>query len=46
MKVRRHLGQERLRREVGEKAPGWFWKQENNLLLKQPDWFALEGFCV
>lgn len=37
-------------REVGEGditwAPGWFWKQKNNLLLKQPDWFALEGLCL
>lgn len=21
-------------------------KQKNNLFLKQPDWFALEGLCV
>lgn len=27
-------------------APGWFWKQENKLFLKQPDWFAIEGLCV
>lgn len=43
-------GQGGRQREVGERniiqVPGCFWKQKNNLFLKQPDRFALEGLCV
>lgn len=33
----------------GESTCLGYWvgrKQKNNLFLKQPDWFALEGLCV
>lgn len=46
-RVWEYRGQGYLLRELEERdlarAPGWFWKQKNNLFLKQPDWFALEG---
>lgn len=47
LKVRRGTwDKDAYREKWGKGSSGWFWKQKNNLFLKQPDWFALEGFCV